>query len=371
MDKRPKILIVDDRPENLVALEVVLKHLDVELVKAHSGNEALMATLYHDFALALLDIQMPDMDGYELATILREEERTATLPFIFISAVYTDHINIFKGYEQGAFSFITKPFQPEILINKVKFFIEKHQQKVSLHQLNQTLAEKNLALQEMNQDLESFSFSVSHDLRAPVRSVIGFAKILEQEYSAQLDANAKRVLDMILAGGYRMGQLIDDLLDFSKLGRQEVKKQEVDMLQLAQHAMEEINREMEHRASIDIKPLPTVQADYALMMHVMKNLLSNAVKYSRKVVSPHVEIGAITEQDKAVFYIKDNGAGFDNRFADKLFAVFQRLHTTSEFEGTGVGLAIVSRIVNRHHGSVWAESELGNGATFYFTLPIE
>ena len=132
MDTKPKILIVDDRPENLVALERVLKDLNVELIKATSGNEALKATLYHEFVLALLDIQMPEMDGYELAGILREEEKTSHLPFIFISAVYTDNLNVFKGYEKGAFSFITKPFQPEILVNKVKFFIEKHQQEMEL-----------------------------------------------------------------------------------------------------------------------------------------------------------------------------------------------------------------------------------------------
>ncbi|HEX9825519.1 MAG TPA: response regulator, partial [Flavobacteriaceae bacterium] len=131
MDAKPKILIVDDKPENLVALRIVLKDLDIELVEATSGNEALKATLHHNFALALLDIQMPEMDGYELAGILREEEKTMHLPIIFISAVYTDNLNVFKGYEKGAFSFITKPFQPEILINKVKFFIDRHQQELA------------------------------------------------------------------------------------------------------------------------------------------------------------------------------------------------------------------------------------------------
>src|ERR1044072_6061462 len=147
MNTKPKILIVDDKSENLVALETVLRDLDIELVKASNGNDALKATLRHDFALALLDIQMPDMDGYELAGILREEDKTARLPFIFISAVYTDNLNVFKGYEKGAFSFITKPFQPEILINKVKFFIEKHQQEVALYELNKNLESKNSALE--------------------------------------------------------------------------------------------------------------------------------------------------------------------------------------------------------------------------------
>ena len=143
MNIKPKILIVDDRPENLKALRTVLQDLDIDLVEATNGNDALKATLYHDFALALLDVQMPEMDGYELASILREEEKTANLPFVFISAVYTDNLNVFKGYEKGAFSFITKPFQPEILINKVKFFIEKHQQEIALFELNKDLKRKN------------------------------------------------------------------------------------------------------------------------------------------------------------------------------------------------------------------------------------
>src|SRR5665647_738960 len=147
MKTKPKILIVDDKPENLVALRTVLKNLDIQLVEASSGNDALKKTLRHDFALALLDIQMPDMDGYELAKILREEEKTAHLPFIFISAVYTDNMDVFKGYEKGAFSFIAKPFRPEMLINKVKFFIGEHQQRIALFELNNELENKNKALE--------------------------------------------------------------------------------------------------------------------------------------------------------------------------------------------------------------------------------
>lgn len=370
MDSKPKILMVDDRPENLVALEVVLRDLDVEIVKANSGNEALKATLYHDFALALLDIQMPEMDGYELASILREEERTASMPFIFISAVYTDHINIFKGYEQGAFSFITKPFQPEILINKVKFFIEKHQQKVDLYRLNEELERKNQELIEINDDLESFSFSVSHDLRAPVRTIIGFTKILEDEYGDQLAVDAKKVLDMIVTNGYRMSQLIDDLLEFSKLGRKEMRTELVDMNKLTHAVLDTLNIEMGHEAEVTISDLPTLKVDASLMEHVMKNFLSNAIKYSKKVTRPFIEVKWFEKNGMAIFSIKDNGAGFDMRFVDKLFDVFQRLHASSDFEGTGVGLAIVHRIITKHHGMVWAESEINKGSTFYFSLPM-
>src|ERR1043165_3385634 len=153
MNTRPKILAVDDRPENLVSLEVVLRDLNVDLIKATSGNDALKETLHHDFALALLDIQMPEMDGYELAGILREEEKTSDLPFIFISAVYTDNLNVFKGYEHGAFSFITKPFQPEILLNKVRFFVEKKHQEITMNQLYSDLQRKTVELESKADEL--------------------------------------------------------------------------------------------------------------------------------------------------------------------------------------------------------------------------
>ena len=171
MDAKPKILIVDDKPENLVALRIVLKDLDIELVEATSGNEALKATLHHNFALALLDIQMPEMDGYELAGILREEEKTMHLPIIFISAVYTDNLNVFKGYEKGAFSFITKPFQPEILINKVKFFIDRHQQELALFELNERLGQKVKEIADYKYALDESSIVAVTDKKGIIKEV--------------------------------------------------------------------------------------------------------------------------------------------------------------------------------------------------------
>ena len=361
MDKKTKILIVDDRPENLVALRKVLKDLDIELVEAKSGNEALKATLRHDFALALLDIQMPEMDGYELAGILREEEKTAQLPFIFISAVYTDNLNVFKGYEKGAFSFITKPFQPEILVNKVKFFIEKHQQEVAFFELNEEL--KNT-----NKELEAFSYSVSHDLRAPLRALNGYAEMLKEEYAIKLDDEGKRLIENINYNARMMGTLIDELLAFSRLGRKEVQKTEIDMNELTENVVLEISKSIKHSAKIKIDKLHKIKADYGLMKQVMFNLISNAIKYSSKKEKSIVEIFSKEKNNKIIFSVKDNGAGFDMRYADKLFGVFQRLHSQEEFEGIGVGLAIVQRVIVKHNGRVWAEGSLNQGATFNFSL---
>lgn len=366
MEAKPKILIVDDKRENLIALEAILKHLPIEIVKVNSGLEALAATLEHDFALALLDIQMPVMDGYELASILRERKRTASMPFIFISAVYTLNLNVFKGYEQGAFSFITKPLQPELLINKVNFFIEKYQQEVSLVALNRDLVRKNAELQALNQELEAFTYSVSHDLRAPLRTLNGYSEIVKEEYAGYIPDEGKKLLGFISNNALKMGKLIDSLLTFSYLGRQELQKSNIDMNQLVRDVINEQGHQTNHK--FNVADLPPAVADHDLIKQVLVNLVSNAVKYSSKKEQPLVEIGAEEKEGEMVYFIRDNGAGFDMNYYNKLFGVFQRLHSSNEFEGTGAGLAIVNRIIKRHDGRIWAESAPGVGATFYFTL---
>jgi two-component system sensor histidine kinase/response regulator len=369
MNPKPKILIVDDKPENLLALRTVLKDLDIELVEATSGNDALKATLRHNFALALLDIQMPEMDGYELAGILREEEKTARLPFIFISAVYTDNLNIFKGYEKGAFSFITKPFQPEILINKIKFFIDKHQQEISLHDLNLELKKKNKELEFINNEMESFSYSVSHDLRAPLRIINAFSSIFKESNYDQLDAESKRLLNSIIRNALKMSSLIDSLLNLSQLGRKEINKVTIDMNMLVAKILDEFKSDTfnESLNLITLELLPA-EGDVELVTQVYVNLISNAIKYSSKKDKPEVEIGCQLNDKEVIYYVKDNGVGFDMNYENKLFGVFQRLHNVNEFEGIGIGLAIVQRIVVRHGGRVWAKAEVDKGATFYFSL---
>ncbi|MES2680773.1 MAG: ATP-binding protein [Bacteroidota bacterium] len=367
MDLLPKILIVDDKYENLVALEAILKHLPVSIIKAKSGIEALTATLEHDFALALLDVQMPVMDGYELAGILRERKKTAGLPFIFISAVYTLNLNVFEGYEQGAFSFLTKPLQADLLINKVNFFIEKHEQEVALGEMNKNLAAKNERLEALNSELEAYTYTVSHDLRAPLRALNGYSHILLEDFGDHIPAKGKKLLDMISANALKMGKLIDSLLTLSYLGRQDLMKNKVDMNALVKEIVNEISEKNE-KTRFNISELPEVLADKALLRQVLVNLISNAVKYSGKKETPVIEIGYQSNDGSTIYYIKDNGAGFDMKYYDKLFGVFQRLHSSEEFEGTGAGLAIVERIITKHGGKIRAEAIPEEGATFYFSL---
>jgi PAS domain S-box-containing protein len=227
-------------------------------------------------------------------------------------------------------------------------------------------------VQLVNKELESFSYSVSHDLRAPLRALNGYSHILEEEYGYLLDEEGKRMLASIHYNARRMGMLIDDLLAFSRLGRKQVQKLEVDMEEMVADVLQDLQASTHHRATIEVSRLSPAYADRALLKQVWVNLISNALKYSAKSDSPRIIIGSLEENQKGEcgYYVSDNGVGFDMEYAGKLFGVFQRLHSDEEFEGTGVGLAIVHRIISRHGGRVWAKAEPGAGATFYFALPL-
>ena len=226
------------------------------------------------------------------------------------------------------------------------------------------------ALRETNAELEAFSYSVSHDLRAPLRAIHGFARILLEDHGTQLDSEAGRLLGVIDENTRRMGQLIDDLLSFSRLGRKDLETARVDMADLVRTVADEVRRGAGDRAlDITIGPLPPTRGDRDMLRQAVTNLLDNAAKFTRRRAPGQIEVGHRSDGPETVYYVKDNGAGFDQRYAGKLFGVFQRLHRAEEFEGTGVGLAIVQRIVLRHGGRVWAEGQLDGGATFFFTLP--
>jgi signal transduction histidine kinase len=255
--------------------------------------------------------------------------------------------------------------------NQMLTQIEKQNVEIQLfnQKLEQNIIDRTKELEAANHELESFSYSVSHDLRAPLRSIDGYSRVLIEDYENKLDEEGKRILKVITKNALRMGQLIDDLLAFSRIGKQNLIKVNLDLDSIARSVADEIKSDYPREIDFSIKPVLGVQGDSSMLKQVMENLISNAVKYSMKKDKITVEIGSYKDKDRHVYYIKDSGAGFDMQYYDKLFGVFQRLHSNHEFEGTGVGLALVHRIVTKHGGKVWAEGKVGEGATFYFSLP--
>ncbi|MGZ4035585.1 MAG: sensor histidine kinase [Bacteroidia bacterium] len=377
------ILLVDDKPANIFALEKLLEKDARFFLTANSGKEALKIALENDIDLIILDVQMPVMDGFEVAQILKSNNRTKNIPIIFATAEKKEQESIIKGFEEGAVDYLFKPLDPGITKAKVAVLLQNQVQKKELIEKNHSLEkadekirelnadlQKNLAqLETINKELESFSYSVSHDLRSPLRALNGYSRILEEDYSQILDDEAKRLLENIRKNATKMEILINNLLEFSKLGRKELSKSEVDMEGMLQNIIRDMNQSEDHKAEIKLNALPVAHGDFPLLVQVWINLLFNALKYSSKKENPVIEIGAEKKENEIVYYIKDNGAGFDMHYANKLFGVFQRLHSNEDFEGTGIGLAIIHKIISRHGGKVWANSIPGEGATFYFSLP--
>ncbi|MBC8113466.1 MAG: PAS domain S-box protein [Candidatus Saccharimonas sp.] len=549
MDK-VNILMVDDQPGKLLSYQSILEGLGENLLLANSGREALQCLLKDDVAVILLDVVMPEMDGFELATLIREHPRLEHTPIIFLTAYSTSDLDRLKGYELGAVDYVFAPVVPAILLSKVSVFVELHRKRQELRELNCTLeqrvtertAELELALEALerdradlyamteklslkmaelrqtqgwrnavigaaldaivtidhlgkivefnpaaerifgfthdqaygqpmaemiippalreqhsrglahylatgeapilgqrlelpvlradgtqfsaelsvvrlgptepplftgfvrditerkraeaeirqlnadlerriqertaeleaaNRELEAFSYSVSHDLRAPLRHVSGFAELLQKRSAGTLDETCGKYLAAILQGVGEAGELIDHLLEFSRLSSTGLHAVDVSMQQVVAEVQSELASETPQRViHWKIADLPQVLGDRTLLRLVLRNLLENAVKYTQRRDDAEIEIASRPRDDGGVdFSVRDNGAGFDMRYVDKLFGVFQRLHRHDEFEGIGIGLANVRRIVQRHGGRTWAEGEVDRGATFYFSLP--
>ncbi|HMH22948.1 MAG TPA: PAS domain S-box protein [Puia sp.] len=611
-NERANILIVDDKVDNIFALEQILSRPDRNLIRAISGKEALKTVLNKDIDLVVLDVQMPGMDGFEVAQILKSNKRTKDIPIIFASAEKKEHKFVLKGFEEGAVDYLYKPLDTEITEAKVSMLLRLHLQKkelvrknlalekyallinnsadiiciinartlkfeeanyavntilgytpeeikgssilfyldgedrpgvqkackenkekfsfetrvyskervikwlnwnivnknglwfanarditdikeveeiknylsvvvrqsedaIFLHdhegkiiswnegaekiygfseaeacnmkiwnivpehllpemeavineilkgkriesqemsritkygkmidvafsasviadpngnlksvaiterditqqkkarqeilQLNTDLRRNVTQLEETNNELESFSYSVSHDLRAPLRSINAFSHTILEEYNEQFDGELKRLFGIILVSAKRMGQLIDDLLAFSRLGKRALSKVPLDFNELVRQVVNELEGPGNSNAAISVQYLKSAAGDKALIYQVFTNLISNAIKYSAKRTTPVIEIGFSENAGEYIYYVKDNGTGFNMDYSHKLFGVFQRLHSNEEFEGTGVGLAIVKRIIVKHGGRVWAEGQPDQGAIFYISLP--
>lgn len=362
MTEKIDILIVDDRPENLLSLESMLEAPDLNFVRALSGEEALEATLRTSPALIILDVQMPGMNGFEVARLLRGMERTRGIPIIFVTATHREEKFSFEGFESGAVDYLFKPLNAVVVRSKIRVFVELHRKSIRLER-----AVRDLSF--INQELESFSYSVSHDLRAPVRTVIGFSEHL----LASCDpADAERLGDLrrVKDAALRMNGLIDALLDLSRIGRAEPARQDVDLSAMASQICADLRRDLPPARPVEIDVTPGIIAtgDRRLLDAALRNLLTNAFKFTSKAPVALVQFGSKTVAGETVYFVRDNGAGFDMTYADRLFAPFQRLHTQDDFAGTGIGLATVRRVVHRHGGRIWAEGAVGQGATFLFTL---
>jgi signal transduction histidine kinase len=382
-DERVNILLVDDQPANLVALEAMLLDLGQEIVTAGSGRDALKALLEREFAVILLDVKMPEMDGFETAELIRQRDRSRHTPIIFLTAADRAHSYARRGYAVGAVDYLVKPVIPEIVRSKVSVFVELAKKTALLRQQTERLtaseqAARQLAdeqkalvedLEHKNRELESFSYAVSHDLRAPLRRIEGYQRAVLESQAARLDDAGRHYLERIGEAGRQMTELIDDVLYLARVTRAELREQDVDLSALVRIIAERL-REAEPDRAVDLRVRPGLTAigDGQLLRIAFENLLENAWKFTRGQASPRVEFGLNQLGGEPIYFVRDNGVGFDMAHADRLFAPFQRLHLTSEFPGTGIGLATVERVIHRHGGRIWAEAVEGRGATFHFTL---
>jgi signal transduction histidine kinase len=368
--QRARILVADDNADMRQYLSRLLEpYWDV--VGVADGQEALDSALACPPDLVLSDVMMPRLDGVGLLRALRADPRTCSVPVFLLSARAGEEA-VLQGLDTGADDYLVKPFSARELLTRVRTHLGMARVRQAAADAARELAETRAVLLEdvarKNKELESFSYSVSHDLRAPLRSIDGFAQALIEDHAADLTPKGQDYLRRVRAAAQRMGRLIDDLLNLSRVERAELARQRVDLSRIAATAADRLKRgEPERGGEFTIQPALYAKVDPHLMEIVLDNLLGNAWKFTRKKARPAIEFGSA----ESAFFVKDNGAGFDPAYATKMFTPFQRFHPDKEFPGTGVGLATVRRIVERHGGRIWAEGVPGEGAVFYWTLSPE
>jgi len=367
------ILLVDDDPTKRFALKTILAPLGETIVEAASGADALRQLLRQEFALVLLDVRMPIMDGFDTAQLIRQRPRSELTPIIFVTALDKAETDMGRGYELGAVDFVFAPVVPAILRAKVGVFVDLYRAQQELRryrtQLETLVEERTTALTAINRELEAFSYSVSHDLRAPLLAFDGLSKALLDDYGERLDSRARDYLQRMRGASQRMGAVFDGLQSLFRVTGGEIHRERVDISALATEITDEMRESnLDRQVNVSIAPELSVSADARLMRILLGNLISNAWKYTSTKLDAAIEVGREVLDSEARCFVRDNGVGFDMLYSHKLFGAFQRLHSQSEFPGAGIGLATVRRIVNRHGGRCWAEGAVGEGATFYFVV---
>ncbi|MEO7307525.1 MAG: response regulator [Ferruginibacter sp.] len=412
---KKKILLVDDREDNLLSMETILEQDGYELIKASSGRQALKILLTEfDFAIILMDVKMPNLNGFETAALIYERDKLRHIPIVFITANTYGEENIFKGYRMGAVDYIYKPINPELLRAKVSVFIElytknhqliAHEQKLiainksleneikerkiselKAKDLNRQLLENIDHLESANKNLDRFAFMSSHDLQEPLRKIRTFTDLLFSKYKDIFDEDATRYVSRIQKSAERMQALIKDILAFSKVSSDKAVFVKTDLNVLVKDVLTEMESTVqEEKAEVKVKELPSLEVNAGLMGPLFSNLIGNAIKYRKKDIDPVINIYAQQETMPAAanglskpakgkycrIFVEDNGIGFDQKYADQIFDMFIRLHGNNEYEGTGIGLALCKQIVEHHHGFISALSKENNGSTFIISLPVQ
>jgi signal transduction histidine kinase len=405
-----EILIAEDSPTQAERLKYTLERQGYRVTVTVNGREALRAARTQRPTLLITDVVMPEMDGFQLCQEIKSDPELKGLPVILVTTLSNPH-DVIRGLECRADNFIIKPYDECYLLSRVQFMLlnsalhdseqsgmgveiyfngRRHfitadrlqilnlllstyeaamQRNQELNRAKDELQSVNAALQAANKELEAFSYSVSHDLRAPLRTIDGFSQALLEDCVDQLDDQGKDNLQRVRAATQRMGELIDDMLNLSRVARKEICVETVDLSAMAQTIAAELRRSQpERRVEFIIADGLVTTGDGGLLKAALENLLGNAWKFTGKRPLAKIEFGIARYDGNTAYFVRDNGAGFDAAYADKLFGAFQRLHGQNEFSGTGIGLATVQRVIHRHGGHVWGEGKIEQGATFYFTL---